>query len=187
MTFLPNKFIRYCASLRNYIHNSILKNGIKSHHLKKLKQINICEALVNQSNPKPCNLTGMLSNIFLAVKLIKNEKNTDFNYTIENEINCIINIKIFVLLVLNISSYSNTINIYTKGGNIIIKSNGKNNKHSRLLANKLDGCVYNEIKTNNALTVIPYNATDKNKCIRNYKSLNDYISDPLSLVNIFIH
>lgn len=179
--------MRYTAALRCYIQYCVLKNGIKLKYLRQLKQISIAEVLFSENNSLPCNLSVFLLNLALAVKIKKNEMQSDFYFEIKTEVNCILDIKTLKLLILNICSNSKKIIIYSFNGKIIIKSDGKINKHSRLLANKLGGCVYRELKTNNSFAVIPFTATDKNVNTVGYKSVSEYISDPFSLVNIFIN
>jgi len=179
--------MRFTAALRCCIQSSVLKNGMNLKYLRKLKQISLAEVLFSQNYSSPCNLSAILSNLLLAVKIKKNEMQSDFCYKIKTDNNCILDIKAFKLLILNICSNSKNIVIYSLNGKIIIKSDGKIKKHSRLLANKLDGCVYNEIKTNSSFAVIPFTATDKNANTIGYKSVEEYISDPFSVVNIFIN
>jgi len=187
LTFLPNKFMRYSAALRNYIQYSILKNGIEHKHYTQLKRIIISEIIFSDCNNTICDLEKTLIGLLFAVKLIKTASNYDFKYKIDVAESCIINFKALTVLILSICKFTDEIIIYTFNGRIIIKATGKAEKHSHILTKKLNGCVFYELKTDKTYVALPYNATDKKSELADYKSTQDYISNPLSLVNIFIN
>jgi len=179
--------MRYSAALRNYIQYSILKNGIEHKHYTQLKRIIISEIIFSDCNNTICDLEKTLIGLLFAVKLIKTASNYDFKYKIDVAESCIINFKALTVLILSICKFTDEIIIYTFNGRIIIKATGKAEKHSHILTKKLNGCVFYELKTDKTYVALPYNATDKKSELADYKSTQDYISNPLSLVNIFIN
>lgn len=186
MIFLPNKIMRYTAALRNYIHSSFQKNGFKAEHLKNLRTIYNTEAIFSFEEKTLIDIENFLSKILTAVYILKCENGKDFRYKTEVKGNCLIDLKPFTALILNLCAYTNSIEIKRISGNLTIKTNSYITKHSRIFAQRLNGCVFYETKTKNTLIVLPYFATDKKPEQKVTKSIEEYITNPFSEVNIFI-
>jgi len=184
LIFLTNKFTRYCIALRNYIQHSVLKNGIKNQHLSALRIICKAEVILGINEESLYNAEKYLFPLLFSVYIAKN-KNFKFKLKIKN--NIIINIKALEILILEICSSASFIEICLKNGNIIIKSDCKNIKHSRIIVKKLKGCVYYERKKRNVLIAIPVALSEKEVKTNTYKTTEDYLSNPLSNVNVFIN
>ena len=185
MTFLPNKIERYTAALRSYIQFSALRNGFNTKNCEKLKKIYNFEALFSEEII-PINIYYYLSDLLTAVFIIKNEKGLPFRFNIKFSINCLINVKTFTALILNICSKAEFVEISFLNGNLIIKTNIKLTKHSLKLSKKLKGCVFYEIKTNTLFIKLPVTSTDKKVMSFSENSIEDYVLNPFSIVNIFL-
>ena len=184
MIFLHNKKLIYPSLLRNYIQNSVIKNGFKYKHIENLRKIYNFEALFSEEII-PINLNNYLNILFTAILIRKKELKENFDFLIYFRNNCMINLKTFTALIMNLCSKAEFIKIYSFNGNLIIKTDKTITKHSLKLIKKLKGCAYYEIKTRKFFIKIPITATDK-KTVSINKNIEEYILNPFSIVNIFI-
>ena len=183
---MPNKYERYLSALRSHVQSSVLKNGIKEKHLSHLCRIYNAQAYFCSEEPTPVNLQIYLSTILLAIYIVKIEKGLDFKFKLSINKNCLLSLKVFTALILNVCKDSSKIKIYNQNGSLIIKVKGKITKHSRSFVKKLNGCVYYERKTETAIITVHFTATEKRSDTSNYETVENYIINPLSEVNIFI-
>ena len=186
MTFLPNKYERYFSVLRSYVQRSVLKHGVKDKHLIHLRRIYNAQAYFSADEATPVNLQAYLSTLLIAIHISKIEKGMDFNFKININENCLLSLKTFTALILNLCKASSKIEICKQKGRLTIKIKSKIKKHSRRFIKKLNGCVYYEIKTETSIVTLPFTATEKVSDISNYETVEGYMTNPLSEVNIFI-
>ena len=186
MIFLPNKTERYTAALRIIIQHLSIKNGINTKYLKNLKKIYIAEAILNPDYEQPINIYDYIYKIFESIHIVKTEKTKPFFYKINVRGTFLIKEKLFSSLLLSLCEITDCIEVSYKKGNLIIKCKTEKTKHCALLIKKLKGSVLYEIKSNYLLMRIPVTLTDKKTIGLNF-SIEDYILNPLSPINIFIH
>ena len=106
--FLPNKSERYTASLRNFIHNSTLKNGITKNKLLILKKILIAESKIHY-NPIPTNIDFLSQKILLKTQFFRLKNNEKFSFKTNLKGNFIICQKTFSYLLLAVCNNSQKI------------------------------------------------------------------------------
>ena len=182
MIFLPNKFERYIAALRNTIQISALKHGIGERQKSALKKIYIAESVLTPYL-QPIDLKEYISNLILGVYTRLLSQNRQINPIIKVEGIFLINKKLFDCLILNICSVSDKIKIYTLKEKIIIRCNA-NVKSLELMIRNINGSYLYELKSNSSIIVISAQRTEKtpNQTEREW----EYIENPFSSVNIFL-
>ncbi len=178
--------MRYTAALRLTITNFIIKNGITPKYTSNLKRIYNAESFYLQEEPLPYDLFKFLFNLLTAIYIVKKEKGLEFVFDINIRKNCLINLKPFTYLILNLCANADRIEISNTKGNLIIKTNTIKTKYSLKIIKKLKGCIYYERKSGKMLISLPFTETDK-KPVYSTCTTEEYIINPLSVVNVFMY
>ena len=182
MIFLPNKFERYTAALRNYIHFAVLRNGLNDKKINMLRKISETEAIFFYNENTPINIKDFSNTLFITAytKLLKNDNSFDF--FVFSDKTFLINAKLFEILLLNLCHTSKKIVITCSKNKIIIESNSTSNVNYKILK-ALNAIYFYEIKTKRLIISITAEATDKKplNINREWDILN-----PFSNVNIFL-
>lgn len=183
MIFLPNKFERYTASLRNFIHKSALEKEISTKQITILKKILIAEAYANQ-NLMPTNISSFSYKILLKSYFIGLEKNKNFKFIINLKGNFLICQKSYCLILLSLCKYSEYIEISDYKNSILIKAKNCIKKPNNLLFKKLKAKSFFEIKSKDLIINIPAEKTEKKEEPFN---INLSLNDPFSTINLFLN
>jgi len=182
LIFLPNKFERYTAALRNTMQKRILKQGITTKNLMLLQKIHRAEAFITDVK-NPCNLKSYCSTVLSFVYIRKTELNQKFEFSISVLGNYIINKKLFLSLILTLASKSESLAIKTYKNYICIKSSHQKISETLSLIKKLDGIYFLELKTNQLNILIPAVKTEKEEIKKDQESF----LGPLSVINFYIN
>lgn len=182
MIFLPNKYERYAAALRNYIQNSISKKGLSDEKRLKFRKIYEFEAVFLNCECVPCDIKLLSSKLLFCAYLNLSEKGSTFDFSIEINGNYIINAKLYSVLLLNLSLISSEINIFNFNGKLAIKSR-LNGKINSIFIKALNGNFYYELKTKTLLIIIEAARTQKKSA--EIKREWD-IFDPFSPINLYL-
>ncbi len=184
MINLPNKFERYTAALRNYLQIKSIKSGFDKKYIKNLKKIYIAESILCPDDELPINMNIYLYKLLTAVHIAKTEKNIPFQFKLSISGTFILKTKIFTALLLTLINFSFIEISYHKGYIKITVPNKISNK-THYLIKRLKGNCFFEIKQRKTLIIIPAVSTDK-KPVKTEESVENYILNPFSPVNIFI-
>ncbi len=181
MIFLPNKFEKFCAALRNHTQNCILKNGIQKKHLQRLRKIHYAEAIFSRSE-KPV-IIAELSRFLVCACHIKRLENDEFlHFLILGDSRFIINEKAYTSLLLCLCQEASFIKIVLKKCGISIFCNSLPDCTLKLIKALNGICLY-EKKKKTAGIFIPAVLTDKKVCDNLYYHS---LRDELSIVNIYL-
>lgn len=184
MIFLPNKFERYTAALRNLVHISAIKKGKNQNMLKNMQKIFVAEAIFSKDYVSPINLGKLASQLLTAVYIKKAEKNLSFEFSNRLYGNYMLNPKLFTALLLTLCKDCEKIFLSTQNGKLVIKTVGFKVKNSLSTVKAMKGCMLYERFSKTAIFTFSFTATNKREtvCTHEYSRL----SDPFSAVNIFI-
>ena len=183
MIYLPNKFERYLASLRNYLQNRSLKYGITPHILENMRKIYTAEALLCGDFIEPVDIGKLSSQILSAVYIKSIEKNLPFEFKIDCKGNVLINKKLYTALLLNLCKKAEKITLISLNGQILIKARNANKKTAFSLSKALGGIIFFERKLKSFIIILSPTATDKKAENNIYFDLNN----PFCEVNYFIY
>lgn len=181
--FLPNKYERYCAAMRNYLQNAILKYGVTEKKKENLKKIIIFERVNFENELSPCDIKLLSSKLFILIYTKTIDKKQPFDFSVKIKENYFIDPYLFSIVLIKIALNSKKIIIDEILGNIVIKSNANLKIHQKLLK-KLNAICFFEIKKGNLILVI--NAEKTSKSSVDMKKEWD-ISNPFSIFNIFLN
>lgn len=184
LIFLPNKFEKYAAGLRNLFQKLIIKNGISEQYLKNLAKIYEAEAIFIKQQDFPFDLENYLHELLTAIYLKKLIKNQDFEFNINVFGNKIFDKKSFSALILKICQQTNDIEIFEQNKKIVIKTKIKTTEKLLLLVKKFKGQIFCEKKTGNCLIILPFNSTQKTT--RDFEDAHTLLQNPLSPVNSYL-
>lgn len=182
MIYLPNKLERYTSTLRNYLQNRALKEGITPKILENMRKIYIAEALLFDSYEQPINISLLSSQILSAVYIKKTEKNIPFEFKVKLNGNFITNKKLYTALLLNICKDSQKVSLFLLNGKIAIKATNANKKIIIPLTKKLKGIAFFEKKSKDFIIILKLTATGK----KAEKNIYLDLQDPFSPINFFI-
>lgn len=182
MIFLPNKFEKFCAALRNYTQIGILKNGMEKKYLKRLRKIHYAEA-VFLSTEKPVEV-ALLSRILLSYCHIKRlRKNEVFHFLVLGNFKFILKERPYSALLLILSREVDFIKIVLKKSGISIFCNSLPKETFKLIKT-LGGIYLYEKKTKTAGIFIPAVLTDKEILDNSYYQ---NLKDELCPVNLYLN
>ena len=182
MIFLPNKFEKFCAALRNYTQIGILKNGIEKKYLERLRKIHYAEAVFS-GEEKPVEVS-LLSRTLLSYCHIKRlRKNEVLGFWVFGNFKFILKERPYSALLLSLSSKADFIKIVLKKSGISIFCNSLP-KEALKLIKALDGIYLYEKKRKTAGIFIPAVLTDKK--IRD-NSYYQNLQDELCPVNLYLN
>lgn len=184
MIFLPNNFFRFLSALRNDIQSRILRKGILKGHLRLIKKITIAEAVFTERSPEPADIAGLSSRLLQAIYIKLLENGRRFSFSVSGREMFLIDKKGFTVFLLLLSRSAEKIFVYSQRGKIVIKARAADLNACRPLTNALNIRVFKELKTNTAVLIIPATKTEK-KATEDL-SVSEYITDPLSPVNVFL-
>lgn len=182
MIYLPNKFERYTASLRNYLQKQSLKYGVTPKILENMRKIYIAEAILYNYIKEPTDLLSLSSEILTAVYIKKCDKNLPFEFKIKIKGNFLISKKLYTSLILTLCQNAKKILIFSKNGKILIKAFGTEKKDFLPLAKVICASTFFELKSSTVLIVLDSIYTDK----KEDDSIPNYTTDPFSVVNFFV-
>ena len=179
MIILPNSFERYLKNLRIYTSFSIAKQGLKPKHIKNLRKIELSEGFLFKTQQNITAIHLLSINVLSCISAIK----PNFKFAVNRCPNVLINKKLYIILLISLSNYSDLLNIGFNDG-IIIKGNGEIKKCLSVIK-ALKGISFFDLKTNNYLIFLPCKKTDK--AATHTESQWHFIFDRFSLLNLFIN
>lgn len=184
MIFLPNKFEKYAAGLRNVFQNLILKNGIKPKYLVSLSKIYENEVIFSDLSDQPVNSKKFFSLLLFAIYYKKLALNKFIQFSCNTNGNYLLDKKAIAIFLLKIAQKSSFIEIFQKKGKFLIRTNFTDQSAIRRIAEKLEIITLKEIKNNIFLFILPLNKTEKEEkdSEENFFSLQN----PLSLINCYL-
>lgn len=182
LIFLPNKFERYTAAIRNSIQIAALKNGITETQTSTLKKIYIAEAILSPCY-QPIDLKELTFNLLMGAYIKLLSKDIKISPLIRVNGTFIINKKLLICLLLSLCSISETIKISNYKQKIVILCNN-DARNFDFLINAIKGICFYELKTNASMIIIPAKRTEK-KPLKTEREW-EYIKDPFSPINIFL-
>lgn len=181
MIFLPNIFERYTASLRNSIHLSAIRSGLKKRHIKNMKKIYIAEALFSKETEIPVNISNLTSRLLTVFFIKRLELGFPFEFKVNLSRNSLLKPKLYTAFLLSICSCSNSVEIYNSNGKIIIKAFNYCGNVFTPLTKKINAVPFFERKRKIALFILSFDTTDKKA-----KQINiEYSADPFTPTNLF--
>ncbi len=183
MIFLPNKFARYTAALRNAVQLSVVKRGICEENLKRLMKIHKAEALFEPTDEPLC--VGEFSETILCAAfftLLKKGKAADFSVKLKG--NYMLDRKLYTAFLLTAYKGCNRLCIQKHRKQIVFKIKNCEIIPLKPFLKAMNAHCFFERKTKFAIIVINAVATDKPCHI--YKNEWDYILNPFSEVNIYL-
>lgn len=184
MIYLPNKFEIYCSLLRNTIQKLIIKRGLKQKYLIWLMKIHKAEA-INEKNFEQVNCDDYFGELLKAVYFKKINYNKEFSYYIGKSGNLIINKKLATCLILTLAKITNKITIQLINEKIVLKANNICENYLAELINNAEIDYFYERKNNTILFLI--NTQKSNTHHKNNLMWWEYVSNPLSVVNIYLN
>ncbi|MBQ6825483.1 MAG: hypothetical protein IJP34_02345 [Clostridia bacterium] len=182
MIFLPNKFERYTASIRSFIHKSALKNGISRKQILILKKILIAESF-QSSEPLPTDISLFSYKILYYSYFFFLGNGKRFKFKINFNGNFLIPQKAFSFLLLSVCNESSDIEILNIKNTVCIKAKNCGDMPNSNLIWHLNATIYKDIKSGDLLISIPAEKTDKKEV---EYDINLSITDPFSPINIFL-
>lgn len=182
MIFLPNKYERYIAALRNYLHNLNNKKNNDKNIALRFKKIYEFEALFLNIDKLPCDVKLLSSKVLIHIysKLIY--KNINLDFTVKIKKNYILNIKLFTIVLTMLAVNSKYIKVCESESKIIIKCK-TNTKLKNKYLKGLNAYSFYDIRKNILLIVI--NAQITNKKSVEIKEEWD-ILNPFSPINLIL-
>lgn len=184
MIFLPNKFEKFTAGLRNIFQKLILKNGIKEVYLKNLCKIYEAEAILTVQPLLPINLKAYAYELLTAIFLKKLTENKSFDFFVNISGNYLFKKKIFTALILNVCRQAEYIEIFEIKKNTVVRADFKNTERIEILVKKLNGQILFEKITERCLLVIPLDSTEKKS--EDFEAAYTLLQNPLSPVNFYL-
>ena len=181
MIFLPNKYERYTAALRNYIQRLALTKGITDELILKFRKIYEFETVFLYHDKLPCDLKLLCSKILISAYSKLLDKNVHLDFSINLTENYILNVRLFTVFLLKVLENSTEIKIYENLGFIILKSKSKP-KIKPIFLKQLKAFSFYESKTETTLIVIKAEKTSKTSV--DTKREWDF-SNPFSPVNLY--
>ena len=182
MIFLPNKYERYIAALRNHLQKLYFKTGNNKSLISKLKKVYEFEILNFEKNVFPCDIKLLASKLLVSAYSHKLRNNKSFDFEIKTKDNFMLKIKPFTIILLKLAKHSKNITISNLGGNIILKSKTEY-KLSKKYLNVLNSFQLYEHKNKTLLVIIKAEITTK----RSVDMKREWdILDPFSPVNLYI-
>ncbi len=178
MIVLPNNMARYISALRIYISLQVLKYGLNAKHLERLRKIYIAEAFLNSETTQSVNIGKLVFNLLESVSAIK----PDFKYRFKSTGNFLINKKLLIVLLLNLSRRKNFIEIESVNDYLTIKVIGKIKKSLSTVKTLKGLCLY-EVKSNQTLIILPSKKTSQKSVPIESEWQN--LFDSFSAFNIF--
>ena len=180
--FLPNKYERFTAALRNYLQNTMLAKGLDKKHLSRLKKIFEFESIFLSNENFPCDINHYVTRLLIAAYSKQLENNMRLNFSVEIKNNYIMNFKSFMCLVLNIIAVSNNIRIFDLPGYIAIKAETYKQLNKAVIYS-IGAKMFYELKNKTVLIVVKVQPTSKKSININE---NFDISDPFSPINLYL-
>lgn len=184
MIFLPNKFEKYTAALRNLMQKFIIKNGIKPNYLENLRKIYEAETILVNRTLIPGNISDYLYKLLTAVLLKKSANDKPFYFNINIDGNYFYDKKVLSALILNICRQTEYLSINNFRGNIALKAEIVSTEKIKLLTKKADGIMFNEINTHTSLIILKLDYTEKTAS--DFEDLYSLFHNPLSPVNFYL-
>lgn len=184
MIFLPNKYERFCAAIRNRIQNHNISLPISLKNREILRKIYFAEAILKETEIMPIDIKKFSENLLGAMQILKIEKEEKFTFKITAEGNYLLDKKCLEILLILLSQNNTHISIYEYNSKLVIKTNLHRNPQINILLQKLNACSFYEYKTEKLITVISAHKTPKRSIPFPYES--EILSNPFSAVNIFI-
>ncbi|MBQ6847737.1 MAG: hypothetical protein IJO62_02330 [Clostridia bacterium] len=172
----PNKLERYTAGLRLRYQHLILKNGIKNSYIKAIRKIHEIEA-ININYLVPVNIEKHFGEILTAVFMRQK-----FDYFINVKNNRLINKKLFTVLIINITTLTDYLEITEINNRLVIKGKFNVNQKIKSYVKILDGYIL-KFKGINYLI---FNAVVTQKETENFESVYYLLKNPLSVVNLYL-
>ena len=182
LIFLPNSFERYIAALRILNHLLVLKSGINKKRLTALKKIYKAEAFYFKNSTSPFSVSDFVLPILSAAQTLLNEKNKNFDFSVNTNGIYLFNKQLFTVLLLELCSTSKYIRISDNHLGVNICFNGKINNSLYIIKN-LKGYYFYEKFSNKGVIVLPFEKTlvTPSMCESEWY----YIFDKFSPVNLY--
>ena len=184
MIFLTNKYTRFCCAMRNYLHKSVVKNGVSPKYIESMRKLLVFEAVNCKEEAVPTDIGEFLSKTLCAAYINKLKRGEEFSFQIKADGCFLLETKPYMCLLLSLCRNSRFVKIFIIQGKIVIKSE-KASKESILIARSENGQIFVERKTLSSLIVLSPTATDKSPI--SFKSCLGELDNPLSMVNVFIN
>lgn len=182
MIFLPNKFERFCAAIRNYVQRKALTGKINPKQKVILQKIYYAESLLTEWLPQPIDIWEYCYEFLKAVKTIKLSQRNNFCFEIHTEGVFLIPIKPFEAFLAEIVKHSNFIKVSSFKKRLIIAVTGVNTSVLTLVE-KLKGIRIYDLKTNTSYIIFEFSETHKESLY--IKREWELLCDPFSAVNIY--
>jgi len=184
LIFLPNKFEKYTAGLRNIFQKLIIKNGIKKNYLVNLGKIYENEAIFSASFLIPTDAEKFFLSILkpIYIKKFLQKRTPQFFCNLSG--NLILNRKLVAVLIFRILQKSDFIKICEERGKILIYSKVEYDLDISKIIKKLDGVFLKEVKEKRQLIILSFDKTEK----KQKDSEEEFFSlqNPLSPVNYYL-
>lgn len=184
LIFLPNKFEKYTAGLRNLFQKLIIKNGIKENYLTDMRKLYDAEAILIKNESQPFNIENYFNQLLTAIHLRKFINNINFKFQVNISGNFIFDKKILSSLILNICRQTDFISIFELNKKILIKTKIEPNRKLNLIIKKLNGKMLCECKTKKVLIILQFDYTEK--ATRDFEDAYTLLKNPLSPVNFYL-
>ena len=185
LIFLPNKFERFSAGLRNRIQRLSSVDGPTAKQRCILRKLHLAKSLINNEEETPINISEYCAEILRAVQIIKIENERQFSFGINSKEVFLIKKHIFDSLLLTLCKENFYVKIVSSQKGIGIFYSSLQSGNISRLAEKLNATVLKEIKSGKAVVFIKACFTDK-KGILPLREI-DYLKDPYSVVNLYIN
>ncbi len=184
MIFLPNKYERFCAAVRNRIQNRNISLPISPKNIEILRKIYYAEAILKEKENVPIEINEYAKNILGAVQILKIEKEKPFTFKIVTKDRYLLDKKTLEILLILLSRNSTHISIYEYKSNLVIKADTLPDlKFQKLLLKMKANSVY-EHKEGYIFALFSAEKTTK-KSIKNAEE-KEILCNPFSSANIFI-
>ena len=182
MIFLPNKFERFCAAIRNYVQRKALTGEINSKQKVILQKIHYAEVILTECLPQPIDICDYCYEFLKAVKTIRLSQKDKFCFEIHTQGVFLIPARPFEALLAEIAKNSNFIKIYSFKKRLIIAVTGANTSVVPLVE-KIKGIKLYDLKTDTNYIIFDFSETHKESLY--IKREWELLCDPFSAVNIY--
>lgn len=183
MIFLPNKYERFTAALRHYIHRKYYEGEISPLKIEILRKISKIEIFIQEYFPEPIYINNFCFEQFKAARTLKLKNNRKFKFLLKNNETYLIPQKPFEVLICEIIKDSDFIKISIFAGKLVLIYHGKS-ENIEYLISKLHANYFYEHKSQTNYILFPFDKTDKKSVY--IKREWEVLCDPFSLINIYL-
>ena len=146
-----------------------------------MKKIYIAEALFSKETEIPIDINNLTSRLLTVFFIKRLELGFPFEFKVNLNRNCLLKPKLYTAFLLSVCSCSNSVEIYTLNGKIVIKAFDYCGTVLTSLSKKINAISLFEIKRKTALFSLSFDATDKKE-----KQINiEYSADPFTPTSLF--